>query len=232
MGFLIPFLICAAFLFVCFLLCKWLLALYTNSVTRALWNSPLLNRESAAALLSVYFGAKSLFRGRWFPKRSPRGTVYREIPCVLVLGSKIFVLELCPYPGVIDNTSEADWHIDPPKEYQRKKELRVPNPVLSAKEREETLKELFSILRLPFEVTVESMAVLTDQQHQLKNPAQGGLWELSSAVQYLSRFEAQSKPAVKKMKKERDLVLAVLEHYSLSRARALARNDRMHRKNK
>ena len=231
MGFLIPFLICAVFLFVCFLLCKWFLALYTNSVTRAFWGSPFLNRESAAALLSIYFGAKSLFRGRWFPARSPRGTVYREIPCVLVLGSRIFVLELCPYPGVIDNTSDADWHIDPPKEYQRKKDLRVPNPVLRVKEREEILKELFSILKLPFEVTVESMAVLTDKQHQLKNPAQEGLWELSSAVQYLSGFEAKSKPAVKKMKKERELVLAVLEHYSLSRARALARNDRMRRKN-
>ena len=108
----------------------------------------------------------------------------------------------------------------------------MPNPVLRVKEREEILKELFSILKLPFEVTVESMAVLTDKQHQLKNPAQEGLWELSSAVQYLSGFEAKSKPAVKKMKKERELVLAVLEHYSLSRARALARNDRMRRKMK
>lgn len=232
MGFLLPFLLCAVFLLVCCLLCNFFLALYTFSVIRALWRLPALNHTNAAALLSVYFGAKSLFRGRWFPKRSPNGTVYREIPFILVMGRRIFVLEICPYPGVITNTEEADWHIDPPKEYKRKKEVRVTNPVLLAKEREEMLKDLFSVLKMPFEVSVESMAILTDKRHKLVNPPCEGLYELPDAVTYLSRFPAKTKPMQKKMKKESELVLAVLKHFSLSRARAVARNDRMRRKMK
>lgn len=230
MGFLIPFLICAVFLFVCFWLCKFFLYFYTFSVIRTLWRLPALNHSNTAALLSVYFGAKGLFRGRWFPKRSEKGTVYREIPFILVMGSKVFVLEICPYPGVIANTEEADWHIDPPKEYQRKKEVRVLNPVLVAKEREEILRELFGVLRMPFEVSVESMAILTDKRHTLKNPPCEGLFELADAVTYLSQFSAKTKPSQKKMKKESEVVLAVLKYFSLSRARAVARNDRMRRK--
>jgi len=230
MGVLVPYLICAVFLFVCFWLCRFFLYLYTFSVIRALWRLPALNHSNAAALLSVYFDAKSLFRGRWFPKRSPNGTIYREIPFILVMGNKIFVLEICPYPGIIANTEEADWHIDPPKEYRRKKEVCVPNPVLLAKEREEMLRELFGVLKMPFEVSVESMAILTDKRHQLQNPASGGLYELPDAVTYLSQFSAKTKPMQKKMKKQSEVVLAVLKHFSLSRARAAARNDRMRRK--
>ncbi len=232
MGFLVPFLMCAVFLLFCFLLCRFFLYLYTFSVIRALWRLPALNQSNAAALLSVYFGAQTQLRGRWFPKRSPNGTVYREIPFILVMGTKIFILEICPYPGVIANTDEQEWHIDPPKEYRRNKEVRVPNPVLVAKEREEMLKELFGVLRMPFEVSVESMAILTDKRHKLINPPCEGLYELPDAITYLSEFSAKTKPMQKKMKKEREVVLAVLKHFSLSRARAAARNDRMRRKMK
>ncbi|MBQ3490553.1 MAG: NERD domain-containing protein [Clostridia bacterium] len=232
MGFLIPFLMCAVFLFVWFALCKLFLAIYTFSVKRALLRSPCLDKNSAAALLSVDFGAKSLFRGRWFPERTPNGTMYREIPCILLFGRKLFVLELCPYPGLISNTEEESWHIDPPKEYRRKKEVRVPNPVLLAKERAEILKELFDVLNLPFEVSVESMAILTDKRHSLQNPAGEGLYKLPEAAVFLSDFASKSKPSQKKMKREEERVLAVLERYSLSRARAVARNDRMRRKKK
>ena len=230
MGFLLPFLLCAFFLLVCYFLCNFFLALYTFSVIRALWRLPALNHSNTAALLSVYFGAKSLFRGRWFPKRSPNGTVYREIPFILVMGRKIFVLEICPYPGTIANTEEADWHIDPPKDYQRKKEVRVPNPVLLAKEREEMLRDLFGVLKMPFEVTIESMAILTDKRHKLVNSPCEGLYSLPEAVTYLSQFSANTKPMKKKMKKESEVILAILNHFSLSRARAISRNDRMRRK--
>ena len=232
MGFLVPLLMCAAFLLFWFLLCKWFLRLYASSVIRTLGGLPSLNRKNVAALLSVYFGAKALYLERWFPARSKTGTVYRDIPFVLVLGRKIFVLEICPYPGVISNTSAADWHIDPPKEFRREKEIWVPNPVWSAEERAQTLKDLFGILRLPFEVTVEPMAVLTDQRHQLLSSINDGLYELPDAVSHLRSFSARDKASRKRMKKERELVLAVLKHYSLSRGRAIARNDRMRRKMK
>ena len=231
MGFFIPFLMCAIFLLIWFALCRFLLTLYTVSVKRALWGSSSLDRNSAAALLSVYFGAKSLFRRRWFPKRSSFGTIYEEIPCILVLGRKVFVLEICPYPGNIHNTKDALWRIEPPKEYQ-KKEIQVQNPVLLARSRAETLKSLFGILKIPFEVSVESMAILTDQRHTLTNGAGEGLYKLSDAVAYLSGFAANSKPAQKKMKRERAVILGILEHYALSRGRALARNDRIRRQKK
>ena len=231
MGFLLPFLMCAVVLFLCFWLCRLFLAVYIYSVKRALLLSPSLDRDSAAALLSVYFGAKALYRKRWFPKRSPVGTVYAELPCILILGRKIFVLEICPYPGIIHNTGETSWRIDPPAEYQRK-EIRVQNPVLLARERAEILKSLLSLVKLPFEVSVESMAVLTDKRYTLTDTSGEGLYSLSDAVSYLSGFAARSKPAEKKMKRERAAVLAVLEHYSLSRARAVARNDRMRRHKK
>ena len=232
MGFLIPFLMCAVFLLVWIALGRFFLAVYTFSVKRALWRSPALDRNSAAALLSVYFGAKSLFCGRWFPERTPNGTVYREIPCILMLGKTVFVLELCPYPGRISNTAEDFWRIEPPKEYRRKKEIRVPNPVLLAQARAELLTELFGVLHLPFEISVESMAVLTDQRYELESPAGEGLYTLADAVARLSELAAKSKPEQKKMKKERERLLPILEHYSLSRARAAARNDRMRRQKK
>lgn len=231
MGFLVPLLMCLFFLIVWFALSRFLLTVYTVSVKRALLCSPSLDRTSTAALLSVYFGAKSLFRDRWFPKRSFAGTVYEEIPCILLVGGKIFVLEICPYPGVIYNTGEAVWQIDPPKEYQRK-EIRVPNPVLLAKERAELLKELLRVLKLPFEVSVESMAILTDKRHHLTYSSESGLYELPEAISYLSGYAAKSKPSQKKMKRERAVVLAALEHYSLSRSRAMARNDRIRRQKK
>ena len=229
MEYFVPLLMCAAFLIFWIFLCKFLLRLYASSVIRSLERAPSLNRKSVAALLSVYFGAKSLYLDRWFPARSKTGTVYREIPFVLVLGRKIFVPEICPYPGVISNTSGADWHIDPPKEFRREKEIWVPNPVWSAEERAQTLKDLFGILRLPFEVTVEPMAVLTDQRHQLLSSVNDGLYELSDAVSHLRSFDTKDKASRKRMKKERELVLAVLKHYSLSKGRAIARNDRMRR---
>ena len=232
MGFLVPLLMCAAFLLFWFLLCKWFLRLYASSVIRTLGGLPSLNRKNVAALLSVYFGAKALYLERWFPARSEEGTVYRDVPCILVLGRNIFVTEICPYPGLICNTSGANWHIDPPAEFRREKEIRVPNPVLTGAERAQMLKDLFGVLRLPFDVHIESMAILTDQRHQLANPAQEGLYKLSDAVSHLRSFSARDKASRKRMKKERALVLAVLKHYSLSRGRAIARNDRMRRKKK
>ncbi len=232
MGFLVPLLMCAVFLIVWFALCRFLLAVYVVSMKRALFRSPSLDRKSASALLSLYFGAKSLFRRRWFPKRSSFGTVYEEIPCVLMLGRKIFVLEFCPYPGTIHNTGASSWRINPPEEY-RKKEIYVQNPVLLAKERAEMLKDLFRILKkLPFEVSVESMAILTDKRYTLTNAAEEGLYTLPEAITRLSEYSAKTKPSQKKMKKERAVVLAVLEHYSLSRSRAVARNDRIRRQKK
>ena len=155
MGFMIPLLMCAVVVFVWIVLSRLILAIYMVSVKRTLLHSSSLDRDNAAALLSVYFGTKSLFRKRWFPKRSSVGTIYAEIPCILILGRKIFVLEICPYPGVIHNTKEASWRIDPPEEYQRK-DIRVQNPVFLAEERAQILRELLGVLKLPFSVSVES----------------------------------------------------------------------------
>lgn len=232
MGFLVPLLMCAVFLIVWIALCRFLFSAYVISMKRAFFRSISLDKNSMAALLSLYFGSKSLFRRRWFPKRSSFGTVYEEIPCILILGRKIFVLEICPYPGTIHNTRESSWRIYPPEEYG-KKEIYVQNPVWLAKERAEVLKDIFRVLKkLPFEISVESMAILTDKRYTLTNVAEEGLYTPPEAITRLSEYSVKTKKSKKKMKQERALILALLEHFSLSRSRAVARNDKMRRQKK
>ena len=232
MGFLVPLLMCAVFITIWISLCRFFLAIYTVSMKRALFRSLSLNKKSAEALISLYFGAKSLFRRRWFPKRSSIGTVYEEIPCILLMGRKVFVLELCQYPGIIHNTREASWRINPPEEY-RKKEVFVQNPVCLARDRAAILKDLFHALKkLPFEVSVEFMAVLADKRYTLTNGAEDGLYTLPEAIARLSEYSPKNKLSQKKMKRERAVVSSILEYYSLSRLRAVARNDRIRHQKK
>ncbi len=108
MGFIVPILMCLAFIFVWIFLTKWILALDKRLMKKSLMRSKRLDMRSTAALLSLWFGGKIFLYERWFPKRSPKGTLYESVPCILLFGKKIFVPEICHLPGVFQNTDGCD----------------------------------------------------------------------------------------------------------------------------
>ena len=232
MGFLVPILMCLAFIFAWILLAKWILALDKRMTKKSLLSAKRLDMKSMAALIYLYFGGKLFLYSRWFPKRSPAGTVYREVPCVLIFGKKIFVLEVCSLPGTFHNTDQETWTVIPPAEYTKKKEVQIKSPLFLAKERAALLKELLDALSCPFEFSVEPMAVLTEKDHQCTYPLQSGLYTVNEALAHLARLAPKTKTERKKMKKINGLFFAVFNRYSLSRGSAIARNNKMRQKKK
>ena len=232
MGFLVPILMCLAFIFVWIVLTKWIVAFDRRRTKKVLLSSKRLDMKSMAALIYLYFGGKLFLYSRWFPKRSPAGTVYREIPCVLIFGKKIFVLEVCSLPGTFHNTENETWTVIPPADYTKKKEVQIKSPLFLANERATLLKELLTVLSCPFEFSVEPMVILTDKDHRCAYPLQNGLYTVSDAISHLARFAPRTKRDRKKMKKINDMFFALFNRYSLPRRSAIARNNKMRQKKK
>ncbi|MBR6745086.1 MAG: NERD domain-containing protein [Clostridia bacterium] len=232
MGFLVPILMCLAFILVWIRLTKWILALDRRLMKKSLLRSVRLDMRSTAALLSLCLRENRFLYERWFPKRSPRGTLYEEIPCVLLLGKKIFVLEICYLPGLFQNTDAETWRVIPPAEYKTKKEVQIKNPVLLAQDRASLLTELLDTVGSPFEISVESMAVFTDKDHRCAVSGQKGVYTVTEAIAYLSRFAPKTKAERKKMKRANKMISAIFGRYSLSRRQAIARNNKMRTKKK
>jgi len=232
MSSLVPILMWAGFLAVWFALMKIILVVNRRVTKRALLRSPRLDAKSMAALLYLYFGGKIFFRSRWFPKRTLAGTVYEEVPFILILGSDIFVLEVRPYPGLLHNTNADVWRITPPSGYTKKKEIRIDNPIQLGKDRAAILRDLLDVFDLPFQANVESMVILTDKSHRCENPEQEGLYTVPEALAYLSRFAPKSKRERKRMKKRSRPIFGLFERYSLSQKRAIAKNNKKRLKKK
>ena len=232
MGFLVPILMCLAFIFVWIILAKRIVLLDERRMKKMLLSSKRLDTKSMAALIYLYFGGKLFLYSRWFPKRSPAGTIYREIPCVLILGKKIFVLEVCSSPGTFHNTDGETWTVIPPAEYTKKKEVQIKSPLFLANERATLLKELLEVLSCPFEFSVEPMAVMTDKDHRCAYPYQSGLYTVNEAISHLARFAPKTKRDRKKMKKINGMFFALFARYSLSRRSAIARNNKIRQKKK
>ena len=226
MQFLVPMLMCAAFIFVWIALTKWILALDRRLTKKSLWSSKRLDMKSTAALLQLYFGGKIFLYGRWFPKRTQKGTLYEEIPCILIFGKRIFVLEICSLPGVIRNTSEELWTVTPPAEYTEKKEIRIKNPVLLASRRAELLKELLYAVGYADGVVVESVAIFTNKDHRCANESMQGLYTVKDALGYLSRFVPKNKRDRRRMKRTNGIFFEIFNRYSLSRKSAAAKNNK------
>ena len=232
MGFIVPILMCSAFILVWILLAKWILRLDARRMKKSLLRSCRLDMKSTAALLSLYFGEKLFLYDRWFPKRSPKGTLYEAVPCIMLFGKKIFVLEICQLPGLFHNTDGEMWKVIPPAEYTKKKEVQIKNPALLAKDRAALLTALLETVGSPFEVSVESMVIFTDKDHKLSVPGQQGLYTVKEAVAYLSGFAPKTKSDRRKLKIANKIVFGIFGRYSLSRRQALARNNKMRRKKK
>ncbi len=219
-----------AFVFVWIGLTKLILALDRFFVQRSLLRSKRLDMKSMAALIQACFGGKIFFNLRWFPRRSPKGTLYEEIPCILVFGKKIFVLETCPMSGLLHNTTEEFWIATPPAGAAKKKEVRMKNPILLGQERAALLTELLEKVGYSADVSVESMVILTNKGHSLVDPEQKGLYTTGKALAYLSRFAPKTKPARKRMKRENAILFGIFGRYSLSERNAMAKNSKMRRK--
>ena len=235
MGFLVPILMCLAFIFVWICLTKWLLALDKRLIKKSLIRSNRLDMKSTAALLSLYFGEKTgkiFLYDRWFPKRSPKGTVYESIPCILAFGKKIFVLEICHLPGLFQNTDREMWNVTPAADYTKKKEIQIKNPLLSSKERAALLTALFGAVKCPFEVSIESMVIFTDKEHKLALPGQKGLYTVKEAISYLSGFAPKTKAERERMKKANTVIFGIFGRYSLARRQAIVKNNKMRKKKK
>ena len=235
MGFLVPILMCLAFIFVWICLTKGILALDKRLMKKSLIRSKRLDMKSTAALLSLYLGKKTgkiFLYDRWFPKRSPKGTVYESIPCILLFGKKIFVLEICQLPGMFQNTDREMWNVTPPAEYTKKKEIQIKNPLLPAKDRAAVLTELFGAVKCPFEVSVEPMVILTDKEHKLALPGQKGLYTVKEALSYLSSFAPKTKQECERIKRANTMIFGIFGRYSLSRRQAIAKNNKMRTKKK
>ena len=232
MGFLVPVLMCAVFILFWIGLTKWILALDKRRIKKSLLRSGRLDMRSMAALLSLSFGENIFLYDRWFPKRSPKGTRYEEIPCILLLGKKLFVLEVCHLPGLFYNTDEEMWKVIPPAEYTKKKEVQIKNPLLLAKERASLITELLETVGSPFEISAEAMVIFTDRDHRCAVPGQEGLYTVSEAIAYLSRFAPKTKPERRKIKLANKMVFGIFGRYSLPRRQAIARNNKMRRKKK
>lgn len=232
MGFLVPILMWLCFLIFWFFLMKTVLILNHRLTKRSLLRSPRLDAGSLAALFSLYFGGNIFFRSRWFPKRTLKGTVYEEIPFILIFGKRVFVLEVRSFPGLLHNTDADVWRITPPEGYTKRKDVRVENPILLARDRALIVKELLEVLNLPFDCTVEHMAILTDKSHRLENPGQKGLYTTQEALSYLAGFAPKSKVERKRMKTAAKPIFEIFEKYSVSRKRAIAKNNKKYLKKK
>lgn len=224
MEYLVPILMCALFLFGCFVLCRFILFLYTFFTKRALLRAQTLDPRAAEALLSLYFGESTLYLARYFPYRTPTRTMYREIPCILMLGRRIFVLEFCPVGGILHNTDEETWTVTRPALRGRKKEIRIRNPILEAKTKADTLRELIAAVKLPFSVSVEPIAVLTAKQHRLDEPDREGICILPEALKRLRTYLPKNKAGRKRMQKENQALEKILQRYSVSPRQAAAKN--------
>ena len=231
MGFFVPILMCLAFIFVWIGLTKLILALRVRSMKKSLLRSKRLDMKSTAALLYLYFGGKIFLYNRWFPKRSAKGTVYEEIPCILLFGKKLFVLEVCSLPGLFQNTDREYWTVTPPKEYA-KKDVQIKNPDLLAKDRASLLTALLDTVGTPFEISVEPMVIFTDNDHKLSVPGQKGLYTVKEAVAYLSRFAPKTKEDRRRMKMANKMIFALFGRYSLAKRAAMAKNSKIRAKKK
>ena len=230
MGFFVPILMFVAFIFVWVGLTKTILALDRFFMRRSLMRSRRLDMKSTAALINLCFVGKTFFYSRWFPKRTPQGTLYEEIPCILVFGRKIFVLEVCSMPGTFRNTGDEFWLVTAPAGAAKKKEIRIKNPILVAQERASLLKDLLDKVGYASDITVESMVIFTDKEHKLVDPDQTGLYTVNKALSYLSRFAPKTKPARRRMKRENQAMFDIFGKYSLAEKQAVARNNKMRHK--
>ncbi len=230
---------CALFLAGAALTCALLLYVGDRLSIRALRRSPSLDEDSVAALLSLEFGTGGLYLSRWFPVRSPRGTLYEPVPFILVRGRNIFVITVHSVSGIIDNTDAEAWRVSISMQNGKKKTISVKNPVYAAEKQADVLRALFAKVGLPFPISVEPIAVITAKHHKLLHPSQAGLGVLPEAIAHI-RESLPPKPSDKRrlkqiqtaLRRDEEIILRVLRRYSLPRAKAIAKINALRQKKK
>lgn len=232
MSYLAPIAICVLFLVICAALVLVIIRVSDFITKKKLCASPTLDPDAAAALLSLCFGEKRLYLSRFYPTRSPLGTIYRKIPLILVFGRKIFVIQVCDVPGLIHNTDEDVWKITQAAGENKKRILTLRNPIQTAVEQAEILRSLLEKIHLPFSVSVEPLAVLTAKKHHLEDPDQEGIGILPAAIQYIRTFLPKNKEIAKRMEADRVQILSALRRYSVSQRTAALKNNALRQKKK
>ncbi len=224
--YLTPFFMCALFLFGGYILIRLCLVINKFLFRRKILRSAVISKSAAAACLATYFGTGSVLADDWYPYRSPFGTLYEQIPCILVLNGKILVIEFCSAAGVIENTHEKTWHAVYTYRNGKKKEIDFDNPVDKAKDHADILSSLFEKLELPFETEIEYLAVFT---HSRTTFTYKHGKEISLFREALNRFHKESKQKTLS-KQEMRALIQTLQKYSISRRQAIAKNNSVRRK--
>ena len=226
MEYLAPIVMCIVFLAVCAFAGIAILYISERLTVRALLASPVLDIDSAAALFALRFGTKHLYLSRWFPVRSSRGTLYTEVPLILVFGRTIFVITVFPIEGIIHNTEEEIWRVSLPSKNGRQKTLTVKNPIHAAVRQADAVRALLAVAKLPFPVSVEPITVLTAKQHKLEDPEQEGIDILPKVLEHIHAFAPKNKTVFERMKRDSDIVFRVFSRYTCSRRAAVFKNQR------
>ncbi len=226
MGFLTPYFLCALFLFIgylCILLCLWF---HKILFRRRILRSGIIGKSAAAAYLATYFGTNTILTDGWFPYRTPFGTRYEEIPCILVLGDRVYVIEFCSAAGEIHNTATESWRAIYTFRSGRKKEIEFDNPIDTAEDHADILYALLDRLELPTEAQVIPLTVFTYPYTTFIHRHSDELCLLPEAVRRLKKEMAENHSTPE----ENRALVRALKKYSRSRRQAIAKNNSVRRK--
>ena len=103
MEFLTPIFICAVFVLIAYGLMRLALFISSTAARRKILSYGKASEEAVSALLISHFGASNVICNRYLPYRTPTGTAFTEIDCIVILRGRIAVVEVKSLVGSIYN---------------------------------------------------------------------------------------------------------------------------------
>ena len=130
MEFLTPIFICAVFVLIAYGLMRLALFISSTAARRMILSYGKASEEAVSALLISHFGASNVICNRYLPYRTPTGTAFTEIDCIVILRGRIAVVEVKSLVGSIYNPPSETWHQSAVMKNGEHKELDFVNPIL------------------------------------------------------------------------------------------------------
>ena len=185
MEFLTPIFICAVFVLIAYGLMRLALFISSTAARRKILSYGKASEEAVSALLISHFGASNVICNRYLPYRTPTGTAFTEIDCIVILRGRIAVVEVKSLVGSIYNPPSETWHQSAVMKNGEHKELDFVNPILQNARHAAALSGILEKAVLSSKPKIESLVIFTSARAVFTYERQKEIYTLPEAVKKL-----------------------------------------------
>ena len=218
-----PFFLCVIFLAAMYGLMRLFLYISNASARRSVFKSGMYTPKTVHTLLLAEFGAKSIFSGKYLPRKTEKGTVYDAYDHILLLNGPVVIVKLCREDGRITNTPlDETWDARIRTRSGNDRQISFTNPIAEGAKKKQALAEVFTHAGCRFPIAVEHIVIFPSRRVSFVLPRQQQIMSPPEALRFLKK--ANTREAFTKAQKK--AIKKAISHFSKTESQIAAKSSK------